>query len=533
MNSNKIYGTRAKGGQQGDVYTLPYVVSFILDEVGYTADRDLSCVTIFEPACGEGEFVLEIVSRLYLSSVTYGFDFKTAFKENVFASDIDETKMNVCIDRVSSRYSLPIDSFSHFFVEDFLLSHHPCVDIIVGNPPYIRYEAIPKDALERYKSTFHCFYYRADIYVLFFEKTLLMLKSGGRHCFICSNRWMKNTYGIKLRNMIASSYRLEKIFDMENIKAFQEDVLAYPSITLISNLQPKHEVELYEIETQSEVGNKTPVSLQMPDNGDWSAMFVKQEYSNFLTIQEQGFRVGIGVATGCDSVFVSKTFKGNIEEELLLPCINAQNLRGNRLCWDSRYLLTPYDEEGRLVDLSLYPKASKYLQLHYDRLSKRHKARLNPKRWYATIDSIDRNLLRKPKVLLPDISGNSFIFVDEGKYYPQHNIYYITGGTVREMRVMAALLMSTPVKKQLEDITNHMNGGYARWQSQYLNKIRFPVLKEISNQDSETLLAYYYERNLSGINDIVLHIIDVQQKTHNVSKPRKKVLELTLDFGYI
>ena len=217
----------------------------------------------------------------------------------------------------------------------------------------------------------------------------------------------------------------------------------------------------------------------------------------------------------------------------MLPCINAQNLRGNRLCWDSRYLLTPYDDEGRLVDLSLYPKASKYLQLHYDRLSKRHMARLNPKRWYATIDSIDRNLLRKPKVLLPDISGNSFIFVDEGKYYPQHNIYYITGGTVREMRVMAALLMSTPVKKQLEDITNHMNGGYARWQSQYLKKIRFPVLKEISNQDSETLLAYYYERNLSGINDIVLHIIDVQQKTHNVSKPRKKVLVLTLDFGYI
>mgnify|MGYP001177970945 FL=1 len=533
MNLNNIYGTRTKGGQQGDVYTLPYVVSFMLDEVGYTADRDLSAVTIFEPSCGEGEFVIEIVSRLYLSSVKYGFDFETVFKENVFASDIDEKKMKVCIERISSRYNLTNDSFSHFFVEDFLLSHHPCVDIVVGNPPYIRYEAIPEDAMSRYKSIFHCFYYRADIYVLFFEKTLSMLKRGGRHCFICSNRWMKNTYGIKLRNMIASSFRLEKIFDMEAIRAFQEDVLAYPSITLITNQRATPRVEFYKIEAPNEIGKKAPAILQMPFDGDWSSMFTKQVFANFLTIQEQGFCIGIGVATGCDSIFISKNFKGNIEEDLLLPCINAQNLKGNQLNWDGRYLLNPYNCDGSLVDLSLYPKAKAYLQLHYDRLSKRHKARKKPQRWYATIDSIDKKLLTKPKVLLPDISGNSFIFVDEGKYYPQHNIYYITGGTVREMKILAALLMSSAIKEQLGDITNHMNGGYARWQSQYLKKLRLPVVAEISHHDRQVLLENYDNCNQKGIDAIVSHIIDTQRKTKIVTKTKKKAIELTLNFDYI
>lgn len=64
-------------------------------------------------------------------------------------------------------------------------------------------------------------------------------------------------------------------------------------------------------------------------------------------------------------------------------------------------------------------------------------------------------------------------------------------------------------------------------------EITTPGLKEISNQDCKALLAYYDERNLSGINDIVLRIIDAQLKTHKVSMPRKKVIELTLDFGYI
>lgn len=43
-------------------------------------------------------------------------------------------------------------------------------DFIVGNPPYIRYEKIPANVRAVYKKMFATFYYRADLYVLFFEK---------------------------------------------------------------------------------------------------------------------------------------------------------------------------------------------------------------------------------------------------------------------------------------------------------------------------------------------------------------------------
>ena len=73
------------------------------------------------------------------------------------------------------------------------------------------------------------------MYVLFYEKSLRQLKPHGRHCFICSNRWMRNKYGNVLRKMIAQSFRIEKIINMEGADAFQEDVLAYPAVTLFSN----------------------------------------------------------------------------------------------------------------------------------------------------------------------------------------------------------------------------------------------------------------------------------------------------------
>lgn len=532
MSSNKFYRDRKKGGQQGDVYTLPSVVSFMLDEVGYDADIDLSHVRVFEPSCGNGEFVIEIASRLYLSSKKHGFNFERAFAENIFASDIDNGKIDACIRRIRERFSLGEDAFKNFFAEDFLLSNHAKVDVVVGNPPYIRYEEIPSDILPVYKSRFHNFYYRTDIYVLFYEKSLLMLNPGGRHCFICSNRWLKNVYGKKMRDMISKSFRMEEIINMESSYAFQEKVLAYPAITLISNNPPREDISYSEISSLENLEHREKRILHLPCDDDWTSMFLDGKLSYLSTIQDQGFHIGIGVATGNESVFVSKRLKGMIEDELLLPCIDAYNLRGDRMNWDGRYLLNPFDGGKRLIDLDFYPKAQKYLNDKYDVLSKRHKARKNPGRWYATIDNIDRGLLSMPKILLPDISGNKRIFVDEGNFYPLHNVYYISNGTVRNLKMLAAILMSSPIRKQLDSITNHMNGGYVRWQSQYLKKLRIPILADIAESDSAELLSSYEENDLEGIDALITRIIEAQENANKRRMPEKKVRELTLNFEY-
>lgn len=100
--NNGRYGLRRSGGQHGDVFTSPKVVSYMLDIVGYSADKDLSQTSILEPSCGEGEFVVEIVRRLLESSRRFGFDFSTALQSNVFAYDIDEAKIAACRSRVAS-----------------------------------------------------------------------------------------------------------------------------------------------------------------------------------------------------------------------------------------------------------------------------------------------------------------------------------------------------------------------------------------------------------------------------------------------
>ena len=152
--------------------------------------------------------------------------------------------------------------------------------------------------------------------------------------------------------------------------------------------------------------------------------------------------------------------------------------------------------------------------------------RKNPSRWYATIDSVSPTLMTKTKILLPDISGNNYVFVDEGNFYPQHNIYYIIGGNLSQIRVLAAILMSDFVRKQLNNLTNHMNGGYARWQSQYLRKLRIPVISAISDNLSDKIMKYYENKNIEGINSCVDEILsnECDNKDKRVKKQPKQLV---------
>ena len=535
-SSNCVYGERANGGGHGDVPTAPEVVRYMLDLVGYTADKNLSDTIILEPSCGEGEFVVEIVRRLMESALRFGFDAQAVFARCVYGYDIVEKKIQRLRERIKE---LGLDSTeAHISVGDFLSVQAPEVDVVVGNPPYVRYENIPASQLDYIKNTFPTFHYRADLYIPFFEKTLRALKPGGRHCFICANRWLKNEYGRKLRRLVARCFRLEIIINMERADAFQEDVLAYPAITLMSNNTRRETFGYAEVERVGELVSLHPTERTTPVDDDWSDAFIQTDHSQLYTIEELGFKIGIGVATGADNIFISSELPSLVESELLLPALNAKDLRGDTMRWHQEYLLNPYTPSGELISLTRYPQAARYLESHRERLADRHVARKNTSKWYKTIDRINPQLKSEAKILLPDMSGNRYIFVDEGHFYPLHNLYYVTGHSVRKLKILSAILMSDIIRQQISSITNNMNGGFPRWQSQYLRKLKVPDFMTMEETLEDQLIQSYEEMDFDAVNRQVGLLYDNLTAIQNrraanprsqLKKKQERQLELAFD----
>ncbi|MCX8081736.1 MAG: N-6 DNA methylase, partial [Bacteroidia bacterium] len=93
------------------------------------------------------------------------------------------------------------DGFLMFGVNNHAATNpHQGFDLVMGNPPYIQLQN-DGGALGKKYEKFHyqTFARSGNIYVLFYEKGINLLKEGGHLCYITSNKWLRAGYGKKLR----------------------------------------------------------------------------------------------------------------------------------------------------------------------------------------------------------------------------------------------------------------------------------------------------------------------------------------------
>jgi len=497
----------------------------MLDQLGYVSSKNLSAIKLLDPAVGSGAFFLNALERLFASSKEFKFDFVKSLR-NLTAVELDrdvsENLKNVLQEYLTDKEILiDIKTLEQMIVtNDFLLTGsgeiHNEYDIIIGNPPYIRHEQIPDGKKILYRNLFETFRHRSDIYIGFYEKALKLLSKNGQLSFICSNRWMKTKYGQNLRDLISTHYSLDAIIDINDKQAFDQDVDAYASITLISNQFNDgfyHYAAIDNIKSLNILDYTKASSsyIRSPVNGNWNIGDDKSFHiaDHYTSIEQQGYKLGIGVASGADKIFIGKDLP--IEESLLVPIITAREIMNGNITWKGRYIFNPYAELGGLVDLKKYPKAKQYLEEHSDVLRARHTAKKsNAASWYKTIDRIYPELTKQPKLLIPDMKRDGLFPIDDGRFYPHHNIYYITHSHIKYLKLLGAFLISDFCKEQINLVSVKMRGGFSRWQSQNLRKILLPEIVLIDKQVQDSLITAYESKDILAVNKLINEI--TQQK---------------------
>ena len=508
-----IYKKRSNGWEHWTVYTSKDTVFFMLNQINYKDNYDLSSISVLDPCSWDGIFIICCMERLLKSSQTYNFSFEEAFKKNFLAIEIDDWKIQHLRSNIEKFLKendiILLDFEENLKSGDFLLQWlNTKFDIVIWNPPYIRYDNIHDSMKELYKIHFKTFKGRCDVYIPFYEKWLELLKKNWKLCYICSNRWLKNDYWRTLRELISNTYDFDKIINLEHIKVFKEDVIAYPAITIIKNCPTNNHTEYYDIFDKEILDswvltkeNNTKQSFLLLDDliGEkWNFWQIK--HTTFKSIEDQCFEIWIWPATWADKVFISKILNEEIENELLVPLILSRDLRWNNLAWGWNYLINPFTENWELIDLSKYPRLTNYLNTHRSTLLNRHIAKKNPSKWYRTIDKIKISLLRKQKLIVPDTSSNDLIMLDKWEFYPHHNLVYITHQDERNLKILWAILSSDFWKNQMRKTWNLMNWGFIRWQIQNLRNINLPDIDNIAPFDKEEIIKSYETGDIIKIN---------------------------------
>lgn len=535
LDAVEVLAANSSPDTRGAIFTRVEVVDFILDLVGYTVDQPLSAQRLLEPSFGGGDFLLRAIRRLISA---WQRDRGNAFAvEDELGNAIRAVELHR--DTFKSTKEAVIKLLRHEGINsqsaaaladrwlvqgDFLLQPFEGeFDFVVGNPPYVRQELIPAALLVEYRNRYQTIYDRADLYIPFIERSLLLLAKGGVLGYICADRWMKNRYGGPLRKLVADEFHLKVYVDMVGTSAFHSEVSAYPAITVIARglrsvtrIAHRPSIDRVTLSALAEKLRAKPLvkddetvrELDCVTNGSepWllesaaQMALIRRIERQLPTIEEAGCKIGIGVATGADKAFIGDFKTLAVEPDRKLPLVTTRDIRSGEISWQGLGVVNPFSDDGDLVELSSYPRLANYLEARRELIIGRHCAQKSPANWYRTIDRIWPALAKTPKLLIPDIKGEAHIVFEPGKLYPHHNLYYATSETW-DLLALQAVLLSSIAGLFVATYSTKMRGGYLRFQAQYLRRIRIPLWHDVAEGLRQELIKAAKKRDLRACNE--------------------------------
>lgn len=229
----------------GQYYTRVEVV----DLINSFAFRD-GDATVMDPACGGGTFLVRAYGRKreLKPSRKHG-----PLLSDLFGVDVSNFATHLTTINLATRDLIDDENYPQIARSDFFdvsptkrfirLPHHlkarglgsvqhrnvtiPRLDAVVGNPPYIRQEDIPRSPDKKHPKRGTMEYYakvasdagasqlsgRSDIHVYFWPHAAEFLKDGGMLCFITSSQWLDAEYGFRLQRWILSQFEIVAVIE--------------------------------------------------------------------------------------------------------------------------------------------------------------------------------------------------------------------------------------------------------------------------------------------------------------------------------
>lgn len=192
----------------GQYFTPKIIAEFMIEMAKISKDTK-----ILEPSCGEGIF-LELLQDK-------GF-------ENLIAYEID---------RELAR------EFSQVRYESFISAEiNEKFDLIIGNPPYIRWKNLEEDLKKELSTNLiwnKYFNSLCDYLYIFILKSIELLNDGGQLIFICPEYWMSTTHSLSLRNYMVANGYFEEIYHFNETPIFDKVTV---SIIIFKYIKNKHKL---------------------------------------------------------------------------------------------------------------------------------------------------------------------------------------------------------------------------------------------------------------------------------------------------
>ncbi len=485
----------------GRVYTPRWVVDHMLRPLRQTKMERL---TICDPACGVGDFLIPVAEALCARIMAAPPRRAAGLRDTLSrltGYDVDSVAVDECQRRLTETVGKLLgetaaNSDWNVHVADAIdasAGAQGTCDWVVGNPPYVRIQHLEADRRAKIQQGGWGYYHGAsDLYIVFFELGMRLLKQGGQLRFISPSGWVRNAAGRSMREQIDSLHTLVSLHDFRDFQVFP-GVSTYTCITHLRKGRDSMcpDIRLWNgadfhtrgriIRTPSQWG-VAPMCGEAPSAGARLGDIADIRVG-IQTLADRVFILNVAGGSGDTVDIESGGDRFTVEAGAVRRIVKASVMKEGR-DKAKRVVIYPYDSRGKLlpepVFARLYPLAYAWLVKHKDVLLARDKGAFSKAKWYGYGREVGITTGFGRKILTSSMNPEPNFQICEDPDTLFYSGYCIKPRNGVSLTALQAVLNSDEMRQHIEALSQPFRGGWFSYAKRYIQE--FPVPQHLMQE---------------------------------------------------
>ena len=363
-------------------------------------------------------------------------------------------------------------------------------DVVIGNPPYISHDKIPKQLKTKIKNHYQSYQPFADVYCYFIEKALELQNKKGLLSFITSNSYLRAEYGAPIRSLLLNKNMLLRMLNIENSQVFESAIV---NVAIIISRKPTDSTDDFCIVVNSPFSGNSFADFVRINGFNYSqADFNSKSWnlaepklvklqgkleSSGKTLEEFRTKIRLGIATGSNETFLidedqKREFceKNPVNAEIIKPVLRGRDISRYSYTLPGQYILLSKNGVNLERD---YPDIHEHLDSFGDKFKNRgaqgqHWTNLRACSFYDDF--------KKEKIVWIELSNLGRFALCNEEIYLLNSAYFLLPPSGIDSEFLLGILNSSTIRFYLSLVAETSGMGTSRWINNYVKDFPIPVV---------------------------------------------------------